>query len=61
MLIVYVLLTVGIFKAMPANQITKLGENAAPYFAIKMFGSIGVKFSILELLFLSLVQSMVKL
>lgn len=42
-LIVYVLLTVGIFKAMPANQITKLGENAAPYFAIKMFGSIGGK------------------
>ena len=28
---------------MPANQITKLGENAAPYFAIKMFGSIGGK------------------
>ena len=40
-LIVYVLLTVGIFKAMPAK--------------------LGVKFSILELLFLSLVQSMVKL
>ena len=42
-LIIYVLLTMGIFSAMPANQITKLGEQAAPHFAIMMFGPIGGK------------------
>lgn len=42
-LVIYTLITIGIFRFIPADMIHKLGENTASYLAIKAFGSIGGK------------------
>lgn len=42
-LLIYVLVTYGIFKTMPADMIARYGENATPHFAQMAFGEIGGK------------------
>ncbi|QZN93269.1 amino acid permease [Limosilactobacillus panis] len=42
-LIIYTLITIGIIKFLPVNQIHRLGENATAYLAVKAFGNIGGK------------------
>lgn len=42
-LVIYTLITIGIFRFIPADMIHKLGENTASYLAIKAFGNIGGK------------------
>lgn len=42
-LVIYTLITIGIFRFIPANMIHSLGENTTSYLAIKAFGEIGGK------------------
>lgn len=42
-LIIYTLITIGIFRFIPANMIHSLGENSTSYLATKAFGEIGGK------------------
>lgn len=42
-LLVYALITVGIFRFVPADMIQKMGQNTAAYFAVQAFGNIGGK------------------
>lgn len=42
-LVIYTLITVGIFRFIPAEMIHKLGENTTAYLATKAFGQIGGK------------------
>ncbi|GFZ27394.1 APC family permease [Lactobacillus corticis] len=42
-LLIYALITIGIFRFIPANLINKLGENTTAYLATKAFGQIGGK------------------
>lgn len=42
-LVIYTLITIGIFKFIPANMIHSLGENTTSYLATKAFGEIGGK------------------
>lgn len=42
-LVIYTLITIGIFRFIPANMIHSLGENTTSYLATKAFGEIGGK------------------
>ncbi|WP_367326961.1 APC family permease [Lactobacillus sp.] len=42
-LVIYTLITIGIFRFIPANMIHSLGENTTSYLATKAFGDIGGK------------------
>ncbi|MGN8811208.1 APC family permease [Lactobacillus amylovorus] len=42
-LVIYTLITIGIFRFIPANMIHSLGENSTSYLATKAFGEIGGK------------------
>lgn len=42
-LVIYTLITVGIFRFVPANMIHSLGENTTSYLATRAFGDIGGK------------------
>ena len=42
-LVIYTLISIGIFRFMPANLIHRLGENTTSYLAVKAFGNIGGK------------------
>lgn len=42
-LAIYTLITIGIFRFIPANQIHQLGENTTTYLANAVFGAIGGK------------------
>ena len=42
-LLIYTLITIGIFRFIPANMIHSLGENTTSYLATKAFGEIGGK------------------
>ena len=42
-LAIYTLITIGIFRFIPANQIHQLGENTTTYLANTVFGAIGGK------------------
>ncbi|KRL62649.1 amino acid permease [Lactobacillus psittaci DSM 15354] len=42
-LVIYSLITIGIFRFLPANLIHRLGENAPAYMTAKAFGPIGGK------------------
>ncbi|WP_224430369.1 APC family permease [Lactobacillus amylovorus] len=42
-LVIYTLITIGIFRFIPANMIHSLGENTTSYLATKSFGNIGGK------------------
>jgi APA family basic amino acid/polyamine antiporter len=42
-LVIYTLITIGIFRFIPANMIHRLGENTTSYLATKAFGNIGGK------------------
>lgn len=42
-LVIYTLITIGIFRFIPANMIHSLGENTTSYLATKAFGYIGGK------------------
>lgn len=42
-LVIYTLITIGIFRFIPANIIHSLGENTTSYLATKAFGEIGGK------------------
>lgn len=42
-LVIYVLVSYGIFKTMPAEMIQHYGENATPHFAVMAFGPLGGK------------------
>lgn len=42
-LLIYTLITIGIFKFLPAAEIHRLGENATSYLAVKAFGNLGGK------------------
>ena len=42
-LVIYTLITIGIFRFIPANMIHSLGENSTSYLATKAFGDIGGK------------------
>lgn len=42
-LVIYTLITIGIFRFIPANMIHSLGENTTSYLATKAFGNIGGK------------------
>ena len=42
-LVIYTLITIGIFRFVPANMIHSLGENTTSYLATKAFGEIGGK------------------
>ena len=42
-LVIYLLVSFGVFRSMPAEQIHKLGIGAIPYMADKDFGAIGGK------------------
>lgn len=42
-LVIYTLITIGIFRFIPANMIHRLGENTTSYLATKAFGDIGGK------------------
>lgn len=42
-LVIYTLITIGIFRFVPANMIHSLGENTTSYLATKAFGQIGGK------------------
>ena len=42
-LVIYTLITIGIFRFIPANLIHSLGENTTSYLATKAFGNIGGK------------------
>lgn len=42
-LVIYTLITIGIFRFVPANMIHSLGENTASYLATKAFGENGGK------------------
>lgn len=42
-LVIYTLITIGIFRFVPANMIHSLGENTTSYLTTKAFGEIGGK------------------
>ena len=42
-LVIYTLITIGIFRFVPANMIHSLGENTTSYLTTKTFGEIGGK------------------
>ena len=42
-LVIYTLITIGIFRFVPANMIHSLGENTTSYLTTKAFGEIGSK------------------
>ena len=42
-LVIYTLITIGIFRFVPANMIHNLGENTTSYLTTKAFGEIGGK------------------
>ncbi|MDE7056785.1 MAG: amino acid permease [Lactobacillus sp.] len=42
-LLIYTLITIGIFRFLPATEIHRLGENATSYLAVKAFGNLGGK------------------
>lgn len=42
-LVIYTLISIGIFRFMPADLIHRLGENTTSYLAVKAFGNIGGK------------------
>lgn len=42
-LIIYTLVTIGIFRFLPVNLIHRLGENTTAYLATEVFGNIGGK------------------
>ncbi len=42
-LLIYTLITIGIFRFLPAPEIHRLGENATSYLAVKAFGNLGGK------------------
>lgn len=42
-LAIYTLITIGIFRFIPTNQIHQLGENTTTYLANAVFGAIGGK------------------
>lgn len=42
-LLVYAMITIGIFRFVPADMIQKMGQNTAAYFAVQAFGAIGGK------------------
>lgn len=42
-LLVYALITIGIFRFVPADMIQEMGQNTAAYFAVQAFGNIGGK------------------
>ena len=42
-LVIYTLITIGIFRFVPANMIHNLGENTTSYLTTKAFGEIGSK------------------
>lgn len=42
-MVIYLLVTFGVFRSLPGEQIHKLGTGAIPYLAVKDFGEIGGK------------------
>lgn len=49
-LVIYTLITIGIFRFVPANMIHSLGDNTTSYLTTKAFGKIGGKLLSIEII-----------